>query len=224
MRVGLADDQQLVRAGFKMVLESDDDIEVVWEADDGVQACEYAEAHPVDVILMDVQMPKMDGVEATRRIVEQGFARVIVLTTFDSENYVVGAINSGASGFLLKDTAPDELIEAVKSIDEQSAIISPAATAVLFKTLRATSNPEFVAGPGSASSAGLTMREQEVLVLMARGYNNSEIAAELFVSMPTVKTHVSNILMKTNSRDRVQAVLWAFSKKLVAPAELLDRA
>lgn len=225
--VGLADDQQLVRAGFRMVLDSQSDITVAWEANDGKEALEKAANTPVDVILMDVQMPVMDGLEATKRIVATNTdTRIIVLTTFDSENYVVGAVEHGASGFLLKDTAPEDLIAAVRTVGEQSAVISPAATAVLFKSMRGHApQTDLVATPGGDINAGLidplTPREQEILLLIALGKSNTEIAEELFISLPTVKTHVSKVLSKTGSRDRVHAVLFAFNRGLVAPNQLL---
>ncbi|CAB0848682.1 DNA-binding response regulator [Corynebacterium diphtheriae] len=225
--VGLVDDQQLVRAGFRMVLDSQSDITVAWEANDGKEALENSANTPVDVILMDVQMPVMDGLEATKRIVATNTdTRIIVLTTFDSENYVVGAVEHGASGFLLKDTAPEDLIAAVRTVGEQSAVISPAATAVLFKSMRGHApQTDLVATPGGDINAGLidplTPREQEILLLIALGKSNTEIAEELFISLPTVKTHVSKVLSKTGSRDRVHAVLFAFSRGLVAPNQLL---
>ncbi|TYR16730.1 response regulator [Corynebacterium urealyticum] len=257
--VGLADDQQLVRAGFAMVLDSQDDLSVAWEAADGAEACELAVALPVDMILMDVQMPTMDGIAATRRILNElsptGPAgeptRVVVLTTFDSDNYVLGAVTAGASGFLLKDADPEELINAVRTVGESTAVISPAATAKLIHRLRAdgaAANPE---GPKSTPAPGvppqntaapqpaaarpatpdaeddlglvdpLTRREREILCLIAKGQSNQEIAEKLFISLPTVKTHVGRVLMKTGSRDRVHAVLFALKHHLVDPEELL---
>ncbi|HEY4598704.1 response regulator transcription factor [Corynebacterium sp.] len=258
--VGLADDQQLVRAGFAMVLDSQDDISVAWEAADGAEACELAAARPVDMILMDVQMPTMDGISATRRILNElaptGPAgeptRVVVLTTFDSDNYVLGAVTAGASGFLLKDADPEELINAVRTVGESTAVISPAATAKLIQRLRAdgaTAHPA-EAPPGAlaprdgprniaatepaATRQGtpdaeddlglvdpLTPREREILCLIAMGESNQEIAEKLFISLPTVKTHVGRVLMKTGSRDRVHAVLFALKHRLVDPEELL---
>ena len=257
--VGLADDQQLVRAGFAMVLDSQDDISVAWEAADGAEACELAAAQPVDMILMDVQMPTMDGIAATRRILNElaptGPAgeptRVVVLTTFDSDNYVLGAVTAGASGFLLKDADPEELINAVRTVGESTAVISPAATAKLIQRLRADgvaagpAEPKSVPAPGaqpedtaattpSAMRQGtpdaeddlglvdpLTPREREILCLIAMGQSNQEIAEKLFISLPTVKTHVGRVLMKTGSRDRVHAVLFALKHHLVNPEELL---
>ncbi|HIW95459.1 MAG TPA: response regulator transcription factor [Candidatus Corynebacterium gallistercoris] len=218
--VGLADDQQLVRAGFAMVLDSQDDMSVVWEAADGAQACELAAAQPVDIILMDVQMPVMDGITATRQILkDHPETKVVVLTTFDTDNYVLGSVEAGASGFLLKDADPEELIDAVRTVGESAAVISPTSTARLLKQVRqmqaAPTLPPEVDVP-------LTPREKEILVLMALGRSNQEIADELYISLPTVKTHVGRVLMKTDSRDRVHAVLYAFRHGLVTGEQLLD--
>lgn len=211
--VGLADDQQLVRAGFAMVLDSQDDITVVWEAATGREACERAAEQPVDIILMDVQMPEMDGIEATRRILARDAdAKVVILTTFDTDNYVLGSVEAGASGFLLKDADPEELIAAVRTVGESAAVISPTATARLLRSIR---DKQSVDVP-------LTPREREILVLMALGHTNQEIADELFISLPTVKTHVGRVLMKTDSRDRVHAVLYAFRNGLVSANQLLE--
>lgn len=224
--VGLADDQPLVRTGFAMVLESQDDITVVWQADNGTVAINQAANDPVDVVLMDIQMPDTDGITATREILKiHPDTRIIVLTTFENDDYIVGAIEAGASGYLLKDSEPEDLLQAVRTVDESTAIISPKATARLLRSMRSGN----AGGAGGAASVGvdkqhrssdnsasdnattepLTPRETEILQLMARGLSNQEISQELFVSMPTVKTHVTHILRKTNSRDRVQAVLYA---------------
>lgn len=224
--VGLADDQPLVRTGFAMVLESQDDITVVWQADNGTVAINQAANDPVDVVLMDIQMPDTDGITATREILKiHPDTRIIVLTTFENDDYIVGAIEAGASGYLLKDSEPEDLLQAVRTVDESTAIISPKATALLLRSMRSGN----AGGAGGAASVGvdkqhrssdnsasdnattepLTPRETEILQLMARGLSNQEISQELFVSMPTVKTHVTHILRKTNSRDRVQAVLYA---------------
>ncbi|MDK4239796.1 response regulator transcription factor [Corynebacterium propinquum] len=224
--VGLADDQLLVRTGFAMVLESQDDITVAWQADNGTVAINQAANDPVDVVLMDIQMPDTDGITATREILKiHPDTRIIVLTTFENDDYIVGAIEAGASGYLLKDSEPEDLLQAVRTVDESTAIISPKATARLLRSMRSGN----AGGAGGAASVGvdkqhrssdnsasdnattepLTPRETEILQLMARGLSNQEISQELFVSMPTVKTHVTHILRKTNSRDRVQAVLYA---------------
>ena len=224
--VGLADDQLLVRTGFAMVLDSQDDITVAWQADNGTVAINQAANDPVDVVLMDIQMPDTDGITATREILKiHPDTRIIVLTTFENDDYIVGAIEAGASGYLLKDSEPEDLLQAVRTVDESTAIISPKATARLLRSMRSGNT----GGAASAASVGvdkqhrssdnsasdntatepLTPRETEILQLMARGLSNQEISQELFVSMPTVKTHVTHILRKTNSRDRVQAVLYA---------------
>lgn len=246
--VGLADDQQLVRAGFGMVLDSQPDIDVAWQVANGQEAITAAETDPVDVILMDVQMPVMDGISATREIVKRGIAgpsgqpvRVVVLTTFDTDNYVLGSVEAGASGFLLKDADPEEMIAAVRTVSDSAAVISPAATARLMRTVRTMSKGGADAAeaqipqsdtPGSNDPGDtpdddlglvnpLTHREREILVLMAIGRSNQEIAKELFISLPTVKTHVGRVLSKTNSRDRVHAVLFAFKHGLVTGMQLL---
>lgn len=221
--VGLADDQLLVRTGFAMVLESQDDITVAWQADNGTVAINQAANDPVDVVLMDIQMPDTDGITATREILKiHPDTRIIVLTTFENDDYIVGAIEAGASGYLLKDSEPEDLLQAVRTVDESTAIISPKATARLLRSMR-SGNAGSSGGVGvdkqhrssdnstsdNAVTEPLTPRETEILQLMARGLSNQEISQELFVSMPTVKTHVTHILRKTNSRDRVQAVLYA---------------
>ena len=227
--VGLADDQLLVCTGFAMVLESQDDITVAWQADNGTVAINQAANDPVDVVLMDIQMPDTDGITATREILKiHPDTRIIVLTTFENDDYIVGAIEAGASGYLLKDSEPEDLLQAVRTVDESTAIISPKATARLLRSMR-SGNAGGVASVGGVGGAGvdkqhrssdnsasdnaatepLTPRETEILQLMARGLSNQEISQELFVSMPTVKTHVTHILRKTNSRDRVHAVLYA---------------
>ena len=221
--VGLADDQLLVRTGFAMVLDSQDDITVAWQADNGTVAINQAANDPVDVVLMDIQMPDTDGITATREILKiHPDTRIIVLTTFENDDYIVGAIEAGASGYLLKDSEPEDLLQAVRTVDESTAIISPKATARLLRSMR-SGNTGGAASVGvdkqhrssdnsasdNATTEPLTPRETEILQLMARGLSNQEISQELFVSMPTVKTHVTHILRKTNSRDRVQAVLYA---------------
>ncbi len=242
IRIGLVDDQLLVRAGFAMVLSSQPDLEVVWQAEHGEQGCALAAEQPVDVILMDVQMPVMDGLQATRHIVGQAAKvqqaagesdpvnRVIILTTFDIGDYVLKAIEYGASGFLLKDSDPEELLAAVRTVGDSTAVISPKATARLMRAMREQFLKSGNADEASAQSQAcmpelsepLTPREEEILVLIANGYSNQEIAEQLFISLPTVKTHVGRVLAKTNSRDRVQAVLFAFRHGLVAPEALLD--
>ncbi|QFQ02970.1 Transcriptional regulatory protein DegU [Corynebacterium urogenitale] len=252
--VGLVDDQQLVRAGFGLVLDSQDDIEVRWHAENGKEACELGQAQPVDVILMDVQMPVLDGISATEQLVELApvgpageVTRIVMLTTFDTDNYVLKSVEAGASGFLLKDADPEELISAVRTVGESVGVISPKATARLLRQVRdkghldgrseaqqgtsvrgaagAVHTADSISLPDPNSDLGLpdplTPREKEILVLMARGYSNQEIAEELYISLPTVKTHVGRVLLKTDSRDRVHAVLFAFKNGLVDQQTLL---
>lgn len=216
IRVGLADDQPLVRAGFGMLVGSQDDMEVVWEVSDGDEVAAAAAARPADVVLMDVQMPRMDGIAAARALLASDESvRIIMLTTFDDAEFVRGAIEAGASGFLLKDATPDELLHAVRTVYEGDAVLAPKVTAQVMKMWR----PK--ASESESIDAGLTPRESEILKHIARGLTNEEIAAAEFVSMATVKTHVRHILMKTGSRDRVQAVLFAFRTGLVTVDELL---
>ncbi|AHI23849.1 response regulator [Corynebacterium vitaeruminis] len=216
IRVGLADDQPLVRAGFGMLVGSQDDMEVVWEVSDGDEVAAAAAARPADVVLMDVQMPRMDGIAAARALlVSDESVRIIMLTTFDDAEFVRGAIEAGASGFLLKDATPDELLHAVRTVYEGDAVLAPKVTAQVMKMWR----PK--ASESESVDVGLTPRESEILKHIARGLTNEEIAAAEFVSMATVKTHVRHILMKTGSRDRVQAVLFAFRTGLVTVGELL---
>lgn len=229
--VGLADDQQLVRAGFAMVLDSQPDMKVAWEAADGAAAVQLARSRPVDIILMDVQMPQMDGIAATTQIVEStvtgpcgDLTRVVVLTTFDNDEYLMGSITAGASGFLVKDAEPEEIIAAVRTVGDARAVISPGATARLLQQVReADSRRPAPAAEVPDLPDPLTPREIEILVLVARGYSNPEIAEHLVVSLPTVKTHVGRVLAKTGSRDRVHAVLFAFRHGLVDPAGVLGQ-
>ncbi|MGC0364930.1 DNA-binding NarL/FixJ family response regulator [Rhodococcus sp. 27YEA15] len=219
IRVALIDDQQLVRAGFKMVIDSQPDLTVVVEASDGRQALVELAAHRVDVVLMDVQMPTMDGIETTRRLLTNPEApKVVVLTTFDNDEYVMSAIRAGASGFLLKDVPPEQLLDAIRTVYRGDAVIEARATRRLLEHV----------GPlleGSAPETrlpdGLTPREVEVLEAMAYGLSNSEIAEKFHVSETTVKTHVGRVLSKTGSRDRVQAVVFAFQVGLVRRTDLL---
>lgn len=215
IRVGVVDDQALMRTGFRMILDSADGIEVVGEAADGVEAIELTARSSPDVMLMDIRMPELDGVEATKRITTapQNRTRVLILTTFDLDDYVYDAIRAGASGFLLKDTPADDLIRAVKVVAHGDALLSPSVTRRLIKEFAAESTTY-------ADAAGLeqlTERETEVLALMARGRSNQEIAAELFLGETTVKTHVSRVLTKLEVRDRVQAVITAYEAGLVRP-------
>ena len=211
----LADDQELVRTGFRLILELAD-IDVLGEAADGREAVEAARELRPDVVLMDVRMPGMDGIEATRRIGQAGLpTRVLVLTTFDLDEYVYGALRAGASGFLLKDVDREQLVDAVRTVASGEQLLAPS---VLRRLLERYANGP---PPGGAVSTGvlsdLTEREVEVLTLLGRGRSNAEIAEELVVSMPTVKTHVANILRKCDLRDRVQAVVLAYETGLVQP-------
>jgi DNA-binding NarL/FixJ family response regulator len=215
IRVLLADDQALVRSGFRLILEARDDIEVVGEAENGAEAVDLAPRVDPDVILMDVRMPEMDGVEATRRLTAAGSrARVVILTTFDLDEYVHEAIRAGASGFLLKDVQPAQLVDAVRVIAAGEALLAPTVTRRLLDRF-AQSFPTEKAPP---SLDRLTTREVEILRLVAGGRSNAEIAEQLVVSEATVKTHVSSVLRKLGLRDRVQAVVLAYDAGLVQPS------
>lgn len=215
IKVLLVDDQPLLRTGFSMVLECEPDITVVGEAADGAVAVTQARALRPDVVLMDIRMPTMDGIEATRRLTAAGpLPRVLVLTTFDHDEYVVEALRAGASGFLLKDVPADDLVTAVRVVDRGDAIVAPSVTRRLLDRF-ADHLPSASAPPAPVPLGQLTEREREVLLLMARGMSNGEIAAELVVSETTVKTHVSNVLAKLGLRDRVQAVVLAYETGLV---------
>jgi DNA-binding NarL/FixJ family response regulator len=213
IRVVVVDDQELMRAGFRMILEAQGDILVVGEASDGVSAIDVAASTNPDVVLMDIRMPRMDGVEATRRLRNN---RVIILTTFDHDEYVVEALRAGASGFLLKDAPPEELIRAVRVVAAGDALLAPTVTRRLLDRVVAQLATAHAPNPQLEQ---LTEREREVLQLVARGRSNSEIAGELHVSETTVKTHVSHMLVKLDLRDRVQAVVMAYESGLVAPGE-----
>lgn len=215
IRVALVDDQQLIRAGFRMVVDSQSDLEVVAEAGDGEAAVAALTSldPPADVVLMDVRMPGMDGIEACRAIADALPTRVIILTTFDLDEYVVAAIKAGASGFLLKDAPPEDLLAAIRTVHAGDAVIAPSSTRRLLTTIASA-----VPSPGEdATLPDLTDREREVLTLMARGRSNGEICAELFLAEPTVKTHVGRVLAKLGARDRVQAVVMAYEAGLVRP-------
>ncbi|ACZ31615.1 two component transcriptional regulator, LuxR family [Xylanimonas cellulosilytica DSM 15894] len=223
IRVALVDDQQMVRAGFRMVIDSQPDMTVVAEAGDGVEALRVLGALPVraDVVLMDVRMPRMDGLTATAALTSGADApRVVVLTTFDIDEYVLEAIRSGASGFMLKDAPPEEMLGAIRTVHAGDAVIAPSSTRRLLEhlvTALPTPAPDTPPSPAHAALATLTDREREVLELMARGRSNTEIAADLFVAEATVKTHVGRILAKLDARDRVQAVVLAYETGVVHP-------
>ncbi|MGO1480070.1 MAG: response regulator [Brachybacterium sp.] len=217
LRIALVDDQPLVRAGFAMVIDSQDDMEVVVQASDGQAAVEELRAHTVDVVLMDVRMPRKDGIEATAEILAQlpvdRAPKIIVLTTFDLDEYVVSAIRAGASGFLLKDAQPEDLLGAIRTVHRGDAVIAPSATRRLLERVVRAPEPQ---EKDTSVLAPLTEREREVLMLMGRGFSNREIGSELFVAEATVKTHVGRVLAKLGARDRVQAVIIAFETGLVA--------
>jgi DNA-binding NarL/FixJ family response regulator len=212
----IVDDQALVRTGFRMILEAEAEIEVVGEAGDGLQAIEEARRLHPDVILMDVRMPELDGIEATRRLLANGNAdtKVVMLTTFDMDEYVYDALRAGASGFLLKDVPPEHLVDGIQAVANGDALLAPSITRRLVEEF-VRSAPSRTTPPRGLEE--LTSREREVLLLIARGMSNAEIAAELYVSETTVKTHVARVLMKLHLRDRVQAVVLAYEAGLVQP-------
>jgi DNA-binding NarL/FixJ family response regulator len=219
IRVLIVDDQSLVRTGFRMILETEEDVEVVGEAADGAEALAAAAELDPDVVLMDVRMPNMDGLEATRRLLdgkEEG-PRVLILTTFDLDEYVYEALRVGASGFLLKDTPPEQLVDAIRVVSNGDALLSPVVTRRVIE--------EFVRRPPDSMRTPapeldeLTTRELEMLRYVARGLSNAEIAREAYVSETTVKTHIAHILMKLHLRDRVQAVVFAYENGVVAPGD-----
>ena len=218
IRVLIVDDQALIRSGLRMILEAETDISVIGESGDGREAVETAKRTRPDVILMDIRMPVMDGIEATKRLVGSGLdpdPRVLILTTFDLDEYVYAAIRAGASGFLLKDAPPDDLIHAIRVVARGEALLAPTVTRRLIEEL--ASRPEPDAAPDGMDE--LTEREVEVLRSLAAGYSNAEIADALFVSGATVKTHISHILTKLQLRDRVQAVVVAYESGLVRPGD-----
>jgi DNA-binding NarL/FixJ family response regulator len=219
IRVLIVDDQPLLRTGFRMILNAEPDLEVVGEAPDGRAGVELARRTRADVVLMDVRMPVMDGVEATQRLAGPGVdepVKVLILTTFDLDEYVFEGLRAGASGFLLKDTPPEDLVEAIRVVAAGEALLSPAITRRLLDRFAARL-PTTRSGGAAELLAGLTEREREVLVLIARGLSNAEVAERLFLSETTVKTHVSRILLKLDLRDRVQAVVFAYEIGLVQP-------
>ncbi|WP_146360509.1 response regulator transcription factor [Arthrobacter yangruifuii] len=271
IRVLLADDQALLRAGFAMMLSVEDEIEVVGQAANGLEAVEFAAAHPVDIILMDVQMPVLDGIRATEQVVQAGTAKVIILTTFERDDYLFDALRAGASGFLLKNSDPDDLVAAVHAVAGGNALLAPEMTVRVIERFARQLHAEAAGSPGKPAGtpradnpagnpsaptvvpsggtlpgtlagtlagtipgppappsgtaeqrkllASLTAREREVLVNVAAGRSNAEIAAGMFVAEATVKTHVSNLLGKIQVRDRVQAVVFAYESGLILPGD-----
>ena len=213
LRVVIADDQPMMRAGFKAVLEATGDIEVVAEAATGAEAVAAAKQHAPDVVLMDIRMPEMDGIEATRRLPRD---RILILTTFGLDDYIIAALRAGASGFLLKDAPTAQVIDAVRAVAAGDAVLSPAVTRQLLDQV-ARRLPAAVTQTPEALTQ-LTDREREVLRMLAAGLTNAEIAHALVLSEATVKSHVSNLLGKLGLRDRVQAVIYAYETRLIAPA------
>ena len=224
IRLLVADDQELVRAGLVAVLSTQPDFDVVAEAADGIQAVEEVRRHRPDVALVDIRMPHLDGIGATAEICTDSrlATRVLILTTFDLDEYVLAALRAGASGFLLKDAPPEEMLAAIRTVHDGDAVIAPSSTRRLLEHLVATLPPDepgAPADPARLAVAELTDREREVLVLMARGRSNTEIGTDLFVAEATVKTHVGRILAKLSARDRVQAVVTAYETGLVRPGD-----
>ncbi|WP_026316933.1 response regulator [Actinokineospora enzanensis] len=213
VRVVIADDQALLRASFRMLIESAEDLEVVGEAGDGVEAVEVVTRTGADVVLMDVRMPRLDGIGATRELRGKG-ARVLILTTFDLDEYVYGALRAGASGFLLKDTRPADLLSAIRLVARGEALLAPSVTRRLIGEFAR------MPGPGKRPTPldGVTEREREVLVLIARGLSNAEIAERLVLSPATIKTHIGRLLAKLHARDRAQLVIAAYESGLITPS------
>ena len=235
IRVLIADDQALVRAGFAVLIDTADDLEVVGEAANGAEAVTLAATAAPDVILMDIRMPVMDGLQATAKILQTSPVKILMLTTFDLDEYVFGALRAGASGFLLKDTPPADLLAAIRVVAAGDALLSPSVTRQLIEEFVSRPDPGSAslappgvaslappgvasrAQPGFPSLAALTDREREVLILVARGLSNAEIARKLYISPATAKTHVARLLMKLDARDRAQLIIAAYESGLITP-------
>ena len=224
MKVGLVDDQVLFLHGIAQIISSQPDMEVIWQANDGEDALTQCAATPADVVLMDVQMPVRDGISATAEIASTlPETKVIILTTFDDEDYVVAGLRAGASGFVLKDAEPEELLSALRTVYRGDAVISPRATKRLVHSMRDDSTDTLsISGADRRVLESLTAREQEILEAIGMGWSNTEICERMFISMPTVKTHVGRVLAKTSSRDRAHAALFAYRTGVVSRADLLS--
>ena len=219
IRLLVVDDQALVRSGFRLILETEDDMEVVAEAGDGDEAIRQARLVRPDVVLMDVRMPRMDGVEATRHVVDEGLGKVLILTTFDLDEYLFAAVRAGASGFLLKDVPPEDLVTGVRAVARGDALIEPRMTRHLLSEFARRPAGAGGSPPARAALEQLTSRELEVLEHIARGCSNAEIAERLYIGETTVKTHVGHILMKLGLRDRIHAVVFAYECGVLTPGE-----
>ncbi|MEV0235595.1 response regulator transcription factor [Nonomuraea sp. NPDC050786] len=219
VRIVVADDQELVRAGFSMILGAQPDFEVVAEAGDGAQAVAAVRDHAPDLLLLDIRMPVMDGIEAARIVCAESGCRVLMLTTFDLDDYVYDALRAGASGFLLKDVRRDDLVHAVRVVAAGESLLAPSVTTKLIAEFTSRAAAARPAAPPSERLAVLTAREQETLRMIARGLSNAEIAQAMVVSEHTVKTHVSNVLTKLGLRDRAQAVIAAYESGLIVPGD-----
>jgi DNA-binding NarL/FixJ family response regulator len=214
----IADDQALVRAGFRLILDAETDLKVVGEAQDGYEAVAAVQRLLPDIVLMDVRMPGLDGIEATRRLVDgECSAKILMLTTFDMDEYVYESLRAGASGFLLKDVPPEQLVTGIRAVASGEALLAPSVTRRMIEEF--VRRPPNTARPAPRELEQLTAREREVLVLMARGLSNAELAKEFVVSEATVKTHVAHVLAKLGLRDRVQAVVFAYESGVIRPSE-----
>nr|VDG63866.1 putative two-component response transcriptional regulator [Streptococcus thermophilus] len=222
--IGLVDDHALFLHGIRNVVNSQPDMDTQWIAGNGEEALSAMSEHPVDIVLMDVQMPVLDGISGTRQLLKRfPGAKVIILTTFDDKDYVMGGLAAGASGFLLKDAEPETLLDAIRTVATGDAVISPRATnRIVAKLSEAPADNIPLSTADRHAIEDLTEREREILIAVGRGWSNTEITERLFISMPTVKTHVGRVLAKTHSRDRVHAALFAYRTGLVSRADLLD--